>query len=139
MNMKHSQLLVLAALLSTQAQATFAQNEISNNQPIARAMSDAEIRIQTKLKANYKSGLIDDTQLASFQRDFDGILVKEDNFKMRGLTSGGQKTIDKALAAFEARLDRASGLRTRTVGNTAGAKLDKNTALPSDIQENTKP
>jgi hypothetical protein len=107
-----------------------AQNEISNNQPATRNLSENELRIEGKMKADFKKGLIDSNQLASFQRDFDGILVKEDSFKARGLTDDGRKSIGQSLCDFEARLDKSAGCAKTTaqIEGANGPKADENNA-----------
>jgi hypothetical protein len=72
---------------------------------------DAE-RIQQKLKDDFSKGLIDADQNASMQRDFDGIMTREDDLKNRGtgMNEAGKKDILKQLTAFEARLDKAAGM-----------------------------
>jgi hypothetical protein len=112
-----------------------AQNEVSNNQPLTRSLSANEIRIEAKMKQDFKKGLIDSNQLASFQRDFDGILVKEDSYKAGGLTDAGKKTIETKLCAFEGRLDTsAGGVSTTSESNrVVGPKADKNNAMLDKI------
>ncbi len=113
---------------------SFAQQQLSNNQPVTRVSSAVETRIQAKLKLDFKKGLIDATQLAAMQRDFDAILVHEDNFKSRGLTSGGSDKIVEQLTAFEARLDKAAGVTTTAEANMVdGPKVNKNNANLSDV------
>ena len=110
------------------------QQELSNNQPVTRLSSANETRIQAKLKLDFKQGLIDATQLSAMQRDFDAILVHEDDFKARGLTSGGRAKIDEQLAAFEIRLDKAAGVTTTAeASSVAGPKVDKNNAGLSTV------
>lgn len=97
---------ILSALLI--CAPVFAQSQLKNNQPIRGDLHTREATIQAKLKMDYKQGRIDSTELASFQRDLDGILVRENDFKGRadGLTDSGRETIFKSLDVFEARLDR---------------------------------
>lgn len=86
----------------------FAQNQLSNNQPIRGDLHGREAEIQARLKADFKRGLIDATELAAFQRDLDGILVKENDFKSRstGLTDSGRETLMKKLDVLEGRIVR---------------------------------
>ncbi|MBS2007991.1 MAG: hypothetical protein JST01_13175 [Cyanobacteria bacterium SZAS TMP-1] len=127
--MNSSKMLITAAILTITALPTLAQNEISNNQPITRSLSEEEIRIEAKMKLDFKKGLIDSNQLAAMQRDFDGILVREDSFKARGLTDDGRKAINEALARFEEKLDKAAGASTTSEANNAsGEKADQNNA-----------
>jgi len=126
-NAKHFAL--VSAALALSVLPSFAQNEISNNQPVTRSLSDEEIRIEAKMKLDFKNGLIDSNQLAEMQRDFDGILVKEDSFKARGLTDDGRKAIAEALCLFENKLDKASGVSTTQEAKEAvGVKADQNNA-----------
>ena len=115
------------------------QQELSNNQPVTRVSSAIETRIQAKLKLDFKKGLIDATQLSAMQRDFDAILVHEDDFKARGLTSGGRGTIDKELSAFELRLDKCAGVSTTAEANIVnGPRVDKNNADLSGVAPTTR-
>jgi len=126
-NRKHLSLALTAFAMSVMP--SFAQNEISNNQPVSREMSAEEIRIEAKLKLDFKNGLIDSNQLAQMQRDFDGILVKEDSFKARGLTDDGRKAIGEALCQFESKLDKAAGVSTTAEAqSTVQVKADQNNA-----------
>jgi hypothetical protein len=112
----------------------FAQNEISNNQPLNRNLSEDEVRIEAKLKLDFKKGLIDANQLAQMQRDFDGILVHEDAEKAKGLTSDGRASIKKSLCEFECKLDKAAGVvTTQGAENKNGPKADENNAGLSQI------
>jgi hypothetical protein len=69
-----------------------------------------EAEIQNKLNKAFDAGNIDSNELASFQRDLDGILVKEDREKTKasGLTNSGFARISKDLDIFEGRLARHS-------------------------------
>jgi len=109
---------------------SLAQTEISNNQPITRNLSENEIRIEGKMKADFRKGLIDSDQLASFQRDFDGILVKEDSYKSGGLTNEGRKSVERSLCDFEARLDKSAGgvVTTADTNSVVAPKADENNA-----------
>jgi len=79
------------------------------------------------MNLDFKKGLIDSTQLSAMQRDFDAILVHEDDFKARGLTSSGAKTISSQLAAFELRLDKAAGVSTTAAAESlSGPRVNKN-------------
>ena len=123
--------MVTAVLLGAFPMAANAQQQLSNNQPVTRVSTAVETRIQAKLKLDYKNGLLDSTQLASLQRDFDGILSKEDELKSRGqadgLTSGGASKIVDELTAFEARLDKLAGVHTTAQAeNATGPKVDHN-------------
>lgn len=91
---------------------SFSQSEITNNQPVKGSMNKDAERIQQKLKDDFKNGLIDSDQNAQLQRDFDGIMTREDDLKSRGngMNASGKKDILKQLAAFEARLDKQAGL-----------------------------
>jgi hypothetical protein len=100
----------------------FAQGEISNNQPVRGSMGKNEARIQAKLKADYKRGLIDADQLAQFQRDFDGILDRENAIQSDGMNTSGKKDILKDLTAFEARLDNQANLNKSSNAATTKAK-----------------
>jgi hypothetical protein len=89
----------------------FAQNEITENQPVVGNIHDREALVQAKLKSNYDAGLIDSDELAKFQRDLDGICVQEDDLKSRagGMTSGGRKEIEKKLDLLEGELAKHAG------------------------------
>lgn len=90
---------------------SFAQDEITNKQPVVGVLNKTEVRIQAKMTSNYHKGLINDGQLAEFQRDFDGILDQENQLQTgTGMNASGKKTILKKLADFEARLDKAAAL-----------------------------
>jgi len=121
---------ISALLLASTSLPSLAQSEIANNQPVTRSLSQDEVRIMGKLKEDFRKGLIDSNQLAQMQRDFDGILVKEDSYKSRGLTDDGKKTIEKALCDFEAKLDHsAGGVSTTAEANSVnGPKADENNA-----------
>lgn len=88
----------------------FAQNEITENQPVVGDINTRTKLLQTKLKTNYDAGLIDSDELAKFQRDLDGICVQEDDLKARagGMTGAGRKEILKKLDLFESELDQHS-------------------------------
>jgi hypothetical protein len=104
-----------------------AQNEIQNNQPLSRWLSADEARIEGKLQLDYKTGLIDATQLAAMQRDFDGILVQEDAWKSRGLLGLGRARTAKALAEFERRVDESAGVcTTQAAQHKHGPTADEN-------------
>jgi hypothetical protein len=85
-----------------------AQNPAQNNQPVVGSVHKQEARIQRKLQQYYKQGRIDSNELARFQRDFDGICVKEDAARMKeeGLTDQAQSSLMKKLDLFEADLDK---------------------------------
>jgi hypothetical protein len=116
----------------------FSQQQLSNNQPVTKVSTAVETRIQAKLKLDYSKGLIDSTQNASLQRDFDAILVKEDNYKSRGASDGmsdkdSGKIVDE-LAAFEARLDKLAGVSTTAAAaSVEGPRVDKNNAGLSNV------
>jgi hypothetical protein len=119
--------LLFGAALTLSVLPVVAQQEISNNQPVTRVSSAEETRIQGKMNLDFKKGLIDSTQLSAMQRDFDAILVHEDDFKARGLTSSGAKTISSQLAAFELRLDKAAGVsNTAAAERLSGPRVNKN-------------
>jgi len=102
--------LVASALMSN-AGACFAQDEINDNQPVKGPLNKTEARIRLKMQRDFKTGLIDSDQLASFQRDFSGILTHEEELKTGGgMTKSGEESILKQLAEFEARLDKQAGL-----------------------------
>ena len=110
------------------------QDEISNNQPMSKRSSAQEVRIQAKLKLDFKKGLIDSSQLAELQRDFDAILVHEDELKMRSSSASSKDTIKVQLQAFEQRLDKAAGVKTTAqAANSTGVKANKNNSDLSDI------
>jgi hypothetical protein len=100
----------------------FAQSQIDNNQPVQGDLHAREASLQTRLTAAFNGGLIDSNELASMQRDLDGILTRETDFRNRssGLTSGGYDTIQKSLDLFEARLSRHSD-KTDVVNTSSGA------------------
>ena len=106
--------LVVAAVMPVAP--SFSQSEISNNQPVKGSMNKDAARIQQKLKDDFKNGLIDADQNAQLQRDFDGIMTREDDLKSRGngMNASGKKDILKQLTAFEARLDKQAGLNKTT-------------------------
>jgi hypothetical protein len=91
---------------------SFSQTEIQNKQPAKGAMDKDAVRVQAKLKDDFKKGLIDADQLSQMQRDFDGIMTREDDLRTRGngMNASGKKDILKQLTAFEARLDKQAGL-----------------------------
>ncbi len=88
------------------AAPVFAQSQIDNNQPVQGTLHSREVEIQNKLNASYAAGLISSTELASMQRDLDGILVREDRklTKAGGLNGSNFDSISKDLDAFEARI-----------------------------------
>jgi len=96
-----------AALTVTLALApAMAQSQIDNNQPVQGSLQTREAVLQNKLNVCYDAGNIDSTELASLQRDFDGILVKEERLKSKagGLTDSGYSSISSALDLFESKL-----------------------------------
>ncbi len=105
-------LCLVASVVSVLAPCTpsFAQSEINNNQPVRGSMGKDEMRIQDKLKADYNKGLINSDQLADFQRDFDGILDRENAIQSDGMNKSGRKDILRDLASFESRLDKQANL-----------------------------
>ena len=126
--------LILGANMLFCAIPGLSQQELSNNQPVTKLSSAIETRLQAKLKLDYSKGLIDATQLAQMQRDFDAILVHEDDFKSRGMTSGGRAKIDEQLAQFEARLDKAAGVSTTAQAESvSGPRVDKSNAGLSNV------
>jgi hypothetical protein len=138
-NMKNDFItLVVASAIVYSTLPAFAQQQLSNNQPVTKVSTAVETRIQAKMKLDFKKGLIDATQLASLQRDFDGILSKEDSLKSRGqadgMTSGGNSKIVDELSAFEARLDKLAGVSTTAGAEAAnGPKVNKNNANLSSV------
>jgi len=96
------------SLITTVAMSApvFAQSQIDNNQPVQGTLHSREVEIQNKLNASYAAGLISSTELASMQRDLDGILVKEDRklTKAGGLDGSNFDSISKDLDVFEARI-----------------------------------
>jgi hypothetical protein len=86
----------------------FAQNEIENNQPVVGDLNKKEVAIQKKLQSKYDAGLIDADQLAVYQRDLDGISVKEDELKTRssGMSDSAKKDIWNKLETFETNLEK---------------------------------
>ena len=130
--------LVIGAALIASALPAFSQQQLSNNQPVTKVSTAVETRIQAKLKLDYSKGLIDSTQNASLQRDFDAILVKEDDYKSRGKADGmsdkdNGKIVDE-LAAFEARLDKLAGVSSTAAAESVdGPKVDKNNAGLSTV------
>jgi hypothetical protein len=114
---------------------SLAETTITNDQPLTRTLSENEIRIEAKMKLDYKKGLIDSYQLTNFNRDLDGILVQEDSLIDRGLTADGWATIKKALCAFEARLDKSAGAATTAqVKGAIGETADANNAGLSEME-----
>ena len=112
----------------------FAQEQLSNNQPLTRETTEEEARIQAKLKLDFKQGLIDSTQLATMQRDFDAILVHEDDYKERGMTDKRKRIIQSQLQAFEAHLDRSAGVHTtKEAEEKTGPVFNKNNVDTSNI------
>ena len=100
------------------AGTSFAQNSAQNNQPVVGTVHERESSIQKKMQQYYKGGLIDSAELARFQRDFDGICVKEDRDRMTapGLTNDAKSATLKKLDMFEKDLDthaNKSGTPTR--------------------------
>lgn len=91
---------------------SFSQSEITNNQPVKGSMDKDAARVQQKLKDDFTKGLIDADQNAQLQRDFDGIMTREDDLRSRGngMNASGKKDILKQLTAFEARLDKQAGI-----------------------------
>lgn len=102
--------LVVAVLMPVAP--SFSQSEITNGQPVKGTMDKDAARIQAKLKDDFAKGLIDADQNASLQRDFDGIMTREDDLRNRGngMNASGKKDIVKQLTAFEARLDKQAGI-----------------------------
>jgi hypothetical protein len=86
----------------------FAQNSSQDNQPVVGTVHTREADIQRKMQLYFNQGLIDSNELARFQRDFDGICVKEDAARMKqdGLTGTARSVIMKKLDLFEADLDQ---------------------------------
>jgi hypothetical protein len=114
--------------------AALSQDELSNNQPLTKKSTEEEARIQAKLKLDFTQGLIDSTQLASMQRDFDAILVKEDDYKARGMTDKRKKIIADLLQNFEATLDRSAGVHTTEEAKRAnGPVFNKNNDGTSNV------
>lgn len=101
--------IAICLMLSTSARG---QNEITNNQPVVGVLNKTETRIQAKITSDYHTGLIDSDQLAQFQRDFDGILDKENEFQSSrsGMNAQKKQKILDMLAAFEARLDKQAAI-----------------------------
>lgn len=98
----------LVAALLIAATPAFSQSQIDNNQPVQGSLHTREADLQNKLNAAYDAGNLDSTELAAFQRDLDGILVKESREKTKstGLTDSGFERISKDLDIFEGRLAR---------------------------------
>ncbi|HEY9760281.1 MAG TPA: hypothetical protein V6C97_34305 [Oculatellaceae cyanobacterium] len=132
-NMKSAaQLLLLLSLVMPSA--AFSQDELSNNQPLTKRSTEEEARIQAKLKLDFTQGLIDSSQLAGMQRDFDAILVKEDDYKSRGMTEKRRKIIADDLRNFEANLDRNAGVHTTEEARKAnGPVFNKNNDGTSNV------
>jgi hypothetical protein len=84
----------------------FAQSQIDNNQPVQGSLHSREVEIQNKLNASYAAGTISSTELAEYQRDLDGILVKEERQRTKagGITDSNFDSISKALDCFEAKV-----------------------------------
>ena len=100
----------------------FAQSQIDNNQPVQGDLHGREAGLQSRLTAAFDGGLLDSTELAAMQRDLDGILTRETDFRNRstGLTSGGHDAIEKSLDIFEACLNRhADKTANVTTGESA--------------------
>ena len=111
-----------------------AQEQLSNNQPLTKQSTEEEARIQAKLKLDFTHGLIDSTQLATMQRDFDAILVREDDYKSRGMTDKRKRIIENQLRAFEANLDRSAGVHTtEQAEQKTGPVVNKNNADMSTV------
>jgi hypothetical protein len=93
----------------------FAQNEITENQPVVGDVNSRHAQVQNKLKSDFDQGLIDSDQLSLFQRDLDGIGVQEDELKSKdsGLTGPGRDAILKKLDQLEARLDKQAKRTTK--------------------------
>jgi hypothetical protein len=125
--MKHYTALTLAvSSIFVFGLSAFSQSQISDNQPVKGELHARETEIQAKLKAAYNAGNIDSTELAQFQRDFDGILTRENDFRTRstGLTDSGKETIAKQLDTFEARLNRHAN-KSNMTSKADPTKVDK--------------
>lgn len=92
-----------------------AQSQIDNNQPVQGTLHSRAADLQNKLNASYKAGFISSTELATMQRDLDGILVKADRKSMK---DSNQNTdfdgISAEMSNFEKRLIRGEN---RKVGS----------------------
>ncbi len=106
-NTLRSSTLIVALLIAAPA---FAQSQIDNNQPVRGDLHTREAELQNKLNASYDAGYISSSELAAFQRDLDGILVKEERQKSKasGLTETAYDGLSKDLDIFEGRLARHS-------------------------------
>ena len=134
-NTLRSSTLIAALLIAAPA---FAQSQIDNNQPVRGDLHTREAELQNKLNASYDAGFISSTELAAFQRDLDGILVKEEKEKGKasGLTDSGYDAIANSLDIFEGRLARHStkiGVTTKgdpTTSHQAAVDVSNKDAEP---------
>lgn len=106
----------------------FAQSQIDNNQPVQGSLHSREVEIQNKLNASYAAGTISSTELAEYQRDLDGILVKEERQRTKagGITDSNFESISKALDCFEGKV---IGHNRRVASTTDGSAV----AIPAGI------
>lgn len=116
--LRKSSLTVLALSALVSLAPCSAQNEITNNQPVVGSLNKTETRIQSKMTTDYHKGWINSDQLAQFQRDFDGILDKENVYQASrdGMTAERKAKILAELAAFEAKLDKQASFNMPAVG-----------------------
>jgi hypothetical protein len=103
----------------------FAQSQIDNNQPVQGDLHAREASLQAKLTAAFDGGLLDSTELSAMQRDLDGILTRESDFRNRstGLTSGGHDALEKSLDLFESRLNRHADKTANVTTSESAAVL----------------
>lgn len=110
-------LLLSLALVSSVgfAAPVTAQSQIDNNQPVQGGLHGRAADLQNRLNASYKAGYISSTELATLQRDLDGILVKSERKSMK---DSNQNTdfdgISDEMNNFEKRLVKGE---RRKIGN----------------------
>lgn len=106
--------LVIASSVGFAGPAT-AQSQIDNNQPVQGSLHGRAADLQNRLNASYKAGFISSSELATMQRDLDGILIKADRKSMK---DSNQNTdfdgVSDEMSNFEKRLVKGEH---RKIGN----------------------
>lgn len=98
------------AIFAIPAQAQQARNTYDwlNNQPQVGQVHRQEMNIERQLRRDYNRGFIDSNEYAQLQRDLDGIVVCEDEFRMdhNGLGQKDVQGLKDMLNRFQANLNR---------------------------------